>query len=89
MSESNQKTPDESIAETYAAAHQAGYEAGRRSAQGSDTEVARLRLPIGVSALSGLVDAMSRQYGKAMILRQVETWLVFERLVSDSTKPNS
>jgi len=61
------------------ALHSQAYLEGMRAASPSDDEVARVRLPVAVGALSSLIDAMTRQFGKGLEMTQRGEWLVFVR----------
>jgi hypothetical protein len=66
------------------ALHAKAYLEGSKSALPDFDEVARVRLPVAVGALSSLIDAMTRQFGKGLEMMQRGEWLVFVRPKSET-----
>lgn len=66
----------------FAEGHRLGYEAGLRAGILPDGEVARVLLPLGVTALSKIVDGLGKHFGDDLRMMQRGDWLIF-------IKPNS
>jgi hypothetical protein len=66
----------------FAEGHRIGYEAGLRAGSLPDGEVARVLLPLGVTALSKVVDGLGKHFGDDLRMMQRGDWLIF-------IKPNS
>lgn len=68
-------TPVES--DQFAEGHRLGYEAGLRAGSLPDGEVARVLLPLGVTALSKVVDGLEKHFGDDLRMMQRGDWLIF------------
>lgn len=68
----------------FAEGHRIGYEAGLRAGSLPDGEVARVLLPLGVTALGKIADGLEKHFGKGVQMMQRGEWLIF---IEPNTKP--
>ena len=61
----------------FAQGHRIGYEAGLRAGRLPDGEVARVLLPLSVTALSKVVAGLGKHFGEDLTMMQRGDWLIF------------
>ena len=61
----------------FAEGHRLGYEAGLKAGSLPDGEVARVLLPLGVTALSKVADGLGKHFGDDLRMMQRGDWLIF------------
>jgi hypothetical protein len=71
----------------FAEGHRIGYEAGLRAGSLPDGEVARVLLPLGVTALSKVVDGLEKHFGDDLRMMQRGEWLIFIKPNDERTHP--
>ena len=74
---SDETTPADVALSNFAEGHRVGYEAGLRASDPPAGEVARVLLPVGVTALSKVIDGLGKHFGDDLRMMQRGAWLIF------------